>query len=171
MAITTGIELLSLLATHMTNLNPRHPVICRVICPTQLSFLALNKDLNLLLLSLASTSLFSPGFTFISKLSSPLVSPYRRCIILLVGQTVMILVTKSLERDTVSVQSLILLTLETQTSLCGQSILENSTNSRLFGSWIQVQSRCTMLRSGDPTGTPGHLNSFDGAITDPRRVS
>lgn len=104
--------------------RPMAPVRHLVVCCSP-SFLV---NLKFLLLNLGSVSVF------ISKLTSSLFFPQRRIIILLVGQTVILLVTKTLEKDTVLVCSLILLTLETQSSLCGQRILEKSRSYHWFRS-------------------------------------
>lgn len=100
-------------------------------------------DLNLLLLSSVSASLFSSGFVFISKLTSSLVFPHRSCVVLFVGQSVIISVTKSLDNDTVSVRSEILLTLETQSSSCGESILEKSGSSH----WLRPRTQLSKCKA------------------------
>lgn len=151
MAITTCIVLLSLVATCMSNLNPFRPTGSPCYESRHLSQAALlprHSDLNLSSTSPISLPLLSCGFVFYFQTDLLSSFPHSGYIVLLAGRTLIILVTKSLEKDWVSARSLIPLTLETQASSCGQSLLEKSEQSLVQTPNTSSKCKAGVLRSG-----------------------
>lgn len=99
------IALFSLLATWMSDLNPFRPfsvLFNKSLVPVSSPLSSYRSQVVATKLSPCVSILIWISFYLQTDLLSSF--PHRRCIVLLVGQTVIILVAKSLEEDTVSVR-------------------------------------------------------------------